>query len=366
MKRLLFALLVLCTELCAGQTLKPGFDADEYMEVLQRCAAQVGRQIYPQTAKPLSYKRAYTSLEIGLHNRWELWLSGDSRIMAINLRGTTGSTDNWLENLYAAMIPANGSLKLNDTTTFNYKFAADPLATVHVGWTVGICSMLPDILAHIKENYAKGTKQIIVEGHSQGGALALLLSAYLHYQVADGMLPADIVIKTYASAPPKPGNNFFANDFDYNNREGWGYSVFSSIDWVPESPFALQQVGDFNNVNPFRSIKPAMRKQHFFVRLYAGHIYNKLTHATRKAQRRYEKYMGRKAYKYVRRYLPEFEQPVYTHSMNYVRAGVPIVLVPDDAYYKQFAGMKENVFMHHLFDQYYFLVKRIYKHEGVN
>ena len=349
-----------------AQQLKPGFDADEYIGVLQRCAGQIGHVIYPASAPKLSWQKVYTSKELGLHNHWELWLSTDKTVMAVNLRGTTRDMDNGLENLYSAMIPATGALKINDSTTYNYKFSADARAMVHVGWTIGICSMLPDIMAHVNEQYAKGVKQIIVEGHSQGGSLSFLLSAYLHCQVADGKLPADLIIKTYCSAAPKTGNLYFAYDFDYMNRDGWAHTVVSSIDWVPEMPYTIQKIGDVNDVNPFKSYKVVLKKQNIFVRLYLSHVYNRMTRSTRRAQRRYEKHMGGTAYKFVRKYLPQFEQPTYTHSLNYVSAGTPVVLVPDDAYYKEFANSKQHVFMHHFFEQYYFLTNRIYKQQGVH
>src|ERR1019366_2974663 len=173
--------LLLCNTLSNAQVLKSGFDADEYIGVLQRCAMQVDKAYRGDLPKEINYEKVYHSPEVGLHNKWDLWLSKDKSIMAINLRGTTSDPDSWLENFYSAMIPATGSLMLDGKKAFSYKFANDPKAMVHVGWAVGICSLIPDIIAKIKEWNARGIKQIIVEGHSQGGALAFLLSSYLHY-----------------------------------------------------------------------------------------------------------------------------------------------------------------------------------------
>ncbi len=359
------AFLFVILQPAGAKDLKPGFDADEYIEVLQRCAGQIKHTIFAKTAAPLTFHKVYTSPEVGLHNRWELWESDDKTTIAVNLRGTVSAVDNGLENIYAAMIPATGKLKMSGSTEFNYQFADNPRALVHAGWTLGICSMIPDIVNHIQEYYGKGMRQVIIEGHSQGGAMAYLLRSHLHYQGVGGKLPKDIVYKTYCSAAPKPGNLYYAYDFDAVTRDGWAFNVVSSIDWVPEMPFTIQRYSDVNEVSPFNISHPLMKKQNIFIRLYLRHVYNRTNRASRRAQRRYQHYLGHKAYKFVRRYMKGVGRPEYAASTAYATAGTRIVLVPDEAYYKQFASIKQHMFMHHFFEQYYFLVKHIYKHEGV-
>jgi hypothetical protein len=362
---LLFIVLSLASCQVSAGELKPGFDPEEYLGVLQRCAGQVKHTIFPKTAAPLSFKKVYTSPEMGLHNRWELWVSNDGTTMTVNLRGTVSAMDNGLENIYAAMVPATGTLWLNDTTEFHYKFAADPRALVHAGWTFGACSLLPDIFSHIRETYAKGIKQVIIEGHSQGGALAFLVRSAIHYQQAENNLPADLVIKTYCSAAPKPGNLFFAYDFNAMNRDGWAQTVVSSLDWVPEMPLTVQRYSDINAVNPFTGDKATAKKQNFFVRLYLRHVFNRTNRATRKAQKRFEHYLGKTVHRFLRKFMNGAEKPAFAHSASYMPAGNMVVLVPDDAYYAQFAAVKHHMFMHHFYEHYYFLVKHIYLKEGV-
>lgn len=364
--RVLLFLVLLGIQLSAyAGALKPGFDADEYIETLQRCSGHMNRVLFPKTAPKLKYTRLYKSPEMGLHNQWSLWRSADGATIAINLRGTVPATDNGMENIFAAMIPATGTLKMSDTGEFHYQFASHPDAMVHAGWSIGICSMIPDIVAHIREQYAAGVRQVVIEGHSQGGALAFLLRAYLHYQVQAGALPSDIVFKTYSSAAPKPGNLFFAYDYAAINRDGWAFSVVSSLDWVPEMPFSVQRYSDINTVNPFTWDKSILKKQKFFVRLVLNRVYNRTNRATRKAQRRFEHYLGNATWKFLRKYMPGAERPKFEHSFNYVPAGTLVVLTPDEAYYKQFAAKPNHIFMHHFFEQYYFLVRHIYKKEGV-
>lgn len=350
-----------CAASSAAQTLKPGFDADEYIDLLQISCARSVFKLDGIIPKETMYDPVYSSPEMGLHNKWELWVNKEKTIMIVNLRGTTADLDSWLENLYSGMIPARGSLKLTNTHTFNYKFADDPLAMVHAGWAIGVGTMAPDIVDKLQSWYAKGIKQVIVEGHSQGGVLAILLDAYLHYLIADGKLPKDMVLKAYCSAAPKPGNLNFAYDFESINKGGWQFTVVNAADWVPETPFSIQTVTDFNKVNPFIHAKAALRKSNFLVRVAGGYVYKRMSKSARKAQKRFDRYLGHVVYKQVKKFMPELEQPKYTNSFNYMRAGYPIVFEPDADYYKRFPDTGNNIFVNHLFYPYYYLVNKAYK-----
>lgn len=354
-------LLVFCTCAANAQTLKPIFDPGEYFDMLLRCARQSDKPFENDIPAIVSeYKRVYRSPEVGLHNKWELWLHKNNTIAIINIRGTTADQDSWLENFYSAMIPAVGELKLTNTNTFHYKFAAIPGAAVHVGWAIGIGSMAPTMVEQLKKYAALGVKQLVIEGHSQGGALSFLLTSYLHYEMDAGRLP-HMDIKTYCSAPPKPGNTCYAYDFDNITRGGWAYSVVNTADWVPETPFAIQTLSDVNKVNPFVNVKDALRKQNLLVRMYGMHVYRQMSRSVRKADHKFQRHLGRQVSKEVRKYLPEFEPPIYTGGFNYVRAGTPIVLAPDADYYKRFPDTGSDIFRNHYFESYYFLVKKAYK-----
>ncbi|WP_234734422.1 lipase family protein [Tellurirhabdus bombi] len=356
-----FFVLLLSSASRAQQGLQPGFLVQEYLDLLG-VAAQQYDSLAPKDKVPLSprYKFLYRSPEVGLMNRWALWLR-DDQVAVIDIRGTTKDTPSWLENFYAAMVPATGSLTLNDSTTFTYQLAADPKAMVHIGWLLGLGHLSPTILTQIRAQHAKGIRNFILMGHSQGAALTLLLRSYLHYLVQKGDLPKDLNFKTYCSACPKPGNLFFAYDYEYITRNGTAFTILNAADWVPETPFSLQTLKDFNAVNPFQDIKPKLRKQSFLVRVYAGTIFRKLDGRTRRSQRTFEKYLGRQVSKLVKKSLPQFQTPDYAPSNNYMRAGVPIVLQPDEAYRREFPDNPEKVFMHHGFVQYASLAKRIYQ-----
>lgn len=342
--------------------LKPGFNSNEYLDLLS--LAFYSSSIPDSTERGKTkdrYTLQYRSPEVGLLNRWTLYLRDDN-VATIDVRGTVNKTTSWLANFYAAMIPANGILQLNDSTFFEYKLASDPKAMVHVGWTISLGYLGPDIVQKINTLYKeKQTKEFLIFGHSQGGAITLLLRSYLHYEMEKGNLPKDIVFKTYASAAPKPGNMYFVYDYDFITRGYWAHTVVNSSDWVPETPFSIQTLKDFNDANPFINIKPSLKKQKFIVRIAGNMVYNKINRTTRKAQQKMEKYLGSKMYKLaIKKALPELKEPDYSHGNNFMRAGVPVVLIGDEEYHKLFLTDPNKPFNHHSFGAYSYLLKKYY------
>ena len=73
------------------------------------------------------------------------------------------------------------------------------------------------------------------------------------------------------------------------------------------------------------------------------------------------KYLGKAVYKRgVKKILPQLKEPAYTSGNNYMRAGIPIILMPDEAYREKFPESKEKAFIHHSFAAYYFLASKYY------
>lgn len=344
-----------------GQHLQPGFDGKEYLDMLSIAFQRYDSSIInPRIPPPADYSIAYQSPESGLRNRWNMWYRNDHAAAVISIRGTVGALASWLENFYAAMIPATGSLQLNDSTVFKYQLAADDRAAVHTGWVVGLASFAPDIVAHIKQAYRQGIREFIIAGHSQGGALAILTRSYLYYLTQNGQLPADIVFKTYGSAAPKTGNTYYAYDFDFITRGGWAFTIVNAADWVPETPFSVQQVSDFNAVNPFTDISKALKRQPWIVRMVLKCKYNKIKRSLHKSQRRLAKDLGSGVYKQIKKFLPQLKEPAYMPENNYQRLGACIVLQPDAAYYKLFPDSTDNIFQHHSFGAYRRLAAQYY------
>jgi hypothetical protein len=362
MRKLFLLIGLTCSFAGSSQTyLQPGFSGKEYRELLEMFSRQEDnlRPDYEIPA-PTNYKKVYRSPEVGLMNRWELWYRDDNRIAVINIRGTIQNSQSWLENFYAAMVTAQGSLQINDSTNFTYQLAADSNATVHVGWLLGLAHLSPTILQKIDESYKAGIREFFIFGHSQGGALAYLVRSHLHYLQQAGKLPADIFFKTYCSAGPKPGNLFYAYDFDFITRNGWAFNVVNAVDWVPQTPFSVQTLDDYSKVNPFANVDNALSGQNFFVRLYLKDKFRKMDKATTKAQKRFEQYLGRMLEKQVKRALPQYQPPKYVAGNNYQRAAMPIVLQPDAVYKNRFPDDQSKVFVHHLLQPYYYLSKVYY------
>jgi hypothetical protein len=347
MKYILLTALVMPCLVCAQ--LRPGFDAREYVRLLEISNRQMDtpwKMNDRMLPEPEGCRLVYRSPVTGLDNRWDLWLEGDS-VGIISIRGSIGREESWLENFYCAMVPATGILQLNDSTTFHYQLAEDYKAAVHVGWLIGMASLAPTVVEKVREYRAKGVRSFIIMGHSQGGSIAFLLRSYLYY------LDKSLVVKTYCSAASKPGNQYYAYDFDYITRGGWGLTVVNTRDWVPETPFGIQTLRDMNDINPFA-------KESFFSKIYLGSDYNELDEATTGAAATYRRDLGEKVFQKVRKFLPQLVQPQYHPSMNYIPAGTTVVLPPYPGYDKAFVGSTMAVMVHHGLRAYYELVVHDY------
>lgn len=357
----LFFLMFLALGFAARAQLQPGFDAAEYRDLL---ALNFGRYDSLQKADnlPNQYRRTYHSPIVGLDNRFTVFERGDGQVAVITVRGTVASKKSWLANLYSVMQPAQGHLQWSDSSGTDYRLAASPAAAVHSGWLIATAALAPDVERQILLLRRKGVRAIYITGHSQGGAIAYLLRSWIYYRTEAGALPNDIVYKTYCSAAPKPGNLAYAYDYEFLNRGGWAFNVVNAADWVPETPVTVQQLRDLNPLNPLTNLHSALRSQKLPVRVYASVVYGQLTRKSRKAAGKYHKYLGRKVGKAVRKSLPGLKLPGAVPGLNYMRAGTPVVLQPDSAYYQKFPNDTSGfgVWKHHLFEAYLFLLRKDY------
>ena len=343
----------------SAQPLKPGFDKQEYLQLLQSYSRWGDSVFFHGIPAPDRFQMVYRSPTVGLENRWELEINNDHSQAVVSIRGTTAATISWMANFYAAMVPAKGVLHLSATHDFAYHLSDDSLAAVHVGWLVALAYMSDDIVSRIDSCYKAGIKDVIVFGHSQGGAIAYLLTSYLLDRQKTGKIPADIRFKTICSAGPKPGNIFYAYSYEQSRAGGWGYNVVNPSDWVPIVPVSIQTLSDFPATNPFIGLRKIIKKQSFFKRIVFSHLYNQLDKHNRKAQRKYEKYLGRMISKYVVKHLKSFTPPEYIHSDAYERAGVYIILKPDEPYHEAFPDHQQDIFTHHKLQAYYRLALQL-------
>lgn len=353
-------ILLLSVDLKA-QALAPGFDKDEYREIIYAAARSSEG---PEKAKLIPhssvYDFSYRSQPIGLDNLWELWIDKKKTTAVIIIRGTTASSESWLANLYAGMVKAKGYLRLSTTDTFHYELSQHPRAAVHVGYLLSTAYLSKDILPKIDSCYQAGIRNFIIMGHSQGGAISYLMTAYLYNQQKTNRLPADIRFKTYSSAAPKPGNLYFAYSYEAMTAGGWAFNVVNTDDWVPQTPFSVQVLDDFNRVSPLPFVEKVIKEQPFLKRLFIRGLYNKLQKPSNKAMQTYQRFLGKEMGKRINKYLPDFIEPEYENSSDYVRTGTTIVLQPnDDAYYQQFPNDSKDFFIHHSFPPYLYLLDKM-------
>ena len=373
--KILMEIPLLCKKICLyfflalglpiggyAQVLQPGFDKAEFTEIL---AINARFSESPEMARyipnPEHSRLLYKSGEVGLVNHWQLWLM-DERVAVICTRGSTREGESWLANLFAAQIPAKGVLHIEKDFEFDYTLAEHPRAAVHAGYVFSSAFLLRDVLPKIDSCYRSGIRDFVLSGHSQGGGITYIMSAYLLQLQKAGKLPADMRIKVYTSASPKPGNLYFAYDYEHSVGEGWSQHVVNTEDWVPQSPFTVQTISDLPDVNPVPALRATLKKQSFFKRLFFNSLYKKMTNPSQKAVDRYQKYLGKFTGKQIKKYYPDFVIPDFVNSNEYVRTGKQVVLYPDSSYFEQFdySRDKTKIMLHHSTVAYYYLLKHNY------
>jgi hypothetical protein len=244
-----------------------------------------------------------------------------------------------------------------------YQLAADTNAYVHTGFLLGLAHLAPTIIEKINECYNKGYKNFIIMGHSQGGAIAFLLRSYL-YHLVPGVIPGDVTFKTYSCAPPKPGNIFYAYDFEFINDGGWAYRIVNVVDWVPQFPITVQTRFDFSKSSPFEAFDTSgiFSSMNFLEKLIIGYAEKGMSDELDDARDILKKYLGEETYIMVKQKLTGFKEPEYVNSMYYMVCGSPVVLRPTKDYYNMFKPEKgkSRLTDNHFIGSYYFLLRKQY------
>jgi hypothetical protein len=251
MRCLLFGLLFLSTSTSFAQ-LREGFDPDEVKALISMCNSYTFQNLYGSDAAiaPKNYKKVFTSPVIGMDNKFQVYTKGDLGV--INFRGSTSQITSWVENMYSAMIPAKGVILL-DKEEHAYCFAKDTSAGVHAGYALTAVLLSPTILDQIKKLNQQGIYNILITGHSQGGALANITRAYLENLPA-GTLSSKNVYKTYAFANPMCGNKSFSDEYHVRYCENnMSYSIINPADLVPSMPMHYQEKGKILSVDRLKS-----------------------------------------------------------------------------------------------------------------
>lgn len=304
------------------------------------------------------YNIYYRSQVVGLDNASDIWIREDSTVV-IMLRGTTQNVHSILQDFYCAMMPARGEIKLSSEKTFSYELASDSRAAVHAGFLIGFTYLADEIRPKLDVLYQRGYRQFLIGGHSQGGALCYYISAWLMNLRKQGIYH-NIEVKTYASAPPKMGNMYFAYEYDNNQLSQWSFSIVNTADPIPEMPFTTQQIDiDMNEPNPILNLMARFDDLPFVKRLVMKSAFNKMKKRAKKSSEAYQKYLGDFVGGTILKSLPELELPKAVPTTYFVRPGVPITLSTNEQYWTYCEGTPK--YFHHGVDPYRFLLRQYYK-----
>lgn len=221
-----------------------GFNKQEARDMIAICNSFTFLDLYNSDVDilPAGYEKRYTSGVFGMDNKFQIYQKGD--VAVINLRGSTDKQVSWLENIYSAMIPAKGVIKVSGENV-RYCFANNPVAAVHSGYALAIAFLAKDILYHINILNREGIYNFIITGHSQGGALANMLRAYLEN------LPASEInkknkFKTYAFAAPKTGNKEFAEEYAKTiSITKSSFNIVNPADPIPTFPMSYKEGSNY-------------------------------------------------------------------------------------------------------------------------
>lgn len=361
MKKIIFLIgLLYCSINLKAQQLLPGFDREEYLEVLKINAKTAGNVSYNKNiAFPNNYDtlRKITSPITGFDNKYEIWLHNQANIAVVSFRGSTSKTESWLANAYATMLPAKGNIQLVQDKVLNYEITADSNAYLHAGWLISYLYLSQNLYHHIDSLITAGIENFIISGHSQGGALAYICAADLKHQQNNGLLPTNLKIKALCGAAPKPGNLQFAYAYEKLMHKGWAFNVVNTEDWVPEMPLTVQTVNDVNKLSPFAIAKPMIKKLPFPKRMIMNYAYNSIDKPLKKANKSINKTLGKRLNKIILKHQPELIcNQNFKYSTNFSRAGEYILLVPDSGYHATFTDTT-NVFLHHMAQSYIYLLE---------
>ncbi|MBP5366249.1 MAG: lipase family protein [Bacteroidales bacterium] len=341
-----------------AQTLKPGFEISEFKECI--CMASHFRELPGVDSsylapRPTFFTKKYSSPVTAFDNMWELWQRSDG-VVAISLRASVVTMKSWLCNFHAGMVGAQGECQIGGKR--QYRLCDNAAARVHAGWLTATLSMTDDIEAHIDSCYKAGIHDFIIAGHSQGGAMAYLLTAFLREKQSLGEMPKDIRFKTYCSGAPKPGDYAFACEYEYMTRDGWAFNVVSPEDWVPEVPLSVQRTNDFRPTNPFTRIDELTDTLSFGNRLKMRFLFKLVSKHPKKAEKRLRKYLGKKVGKMLEKENNTYKLPTFAECANYARVGQTVILKPDASYYERHQRNAKDIFEHHAYKQYFELAEK--------
>jgi len=293
--------------------LKSGFDAAEARDLIRICNSFGYLDLYGNDTDilPSGYKKTYTSPAYGMDNKFQVYTNGNTAV--INFRGSTSRQSSWLENLYASMIPVKDKIVVNGKE-FPYQVAEKESSRVHAGYTLAVYFFKDDLLKQLNELNKKGIYDIYITGHSQGGALAQVVRAYLDY-LPEKELSKKNTFKVYAFANPMVGNASFAKEYTKKYCDpGMSFLVHNPTDFVTKLPvsyndstFWQANLTEFlMNSNEFSMSGAAMEGALYFFKDRVNEL---------------AKNMSKNIEAQLLKELGEIKMPAFHEDINYVHTG---------------------------------------------
>lgn len=323
MNKLLLFLLITASFHAKAQH-SPGFDAKEARDLIQVCNSFTYLDLYgsDQLIVPEGYKRIYTSPVYGMDNKFQVYVDDLKTKAIINFRGSTDKKESWLENMYSSMVPAKDTI-FKGETPFLYTCAESQEATIHAGYILALSYFIEDVVKQIADLNKNGIYKIYITGHSQGGALAQMTRAYLHFLPKKQLNPKNS-FKVYAFANPMIGNKAFAQEYQKRFADpGFSFLLHNPEDMVPKMPVSYNDstfwksnlqtmVFDRENFSFKESMKEGM------LNMFGGRL-NKINNG-----------FSNNVHDQLVKLLGDFRMPAGRDEANFMHTSVPILLPPTE------------------------------------
>ncbi|MCO5260052.1 MAG: lipase family protein [Crocinitomicaceae bacterium] len=319
MKKLIVFIIYIVSFTASAQ-FKSGFEPTEARDMIQICNTFGYVDLYGSDEEiiPNGYQKVYTSPSLGMDNKFSVFKTKDKG--AIVFRGTTSNMLSFMENFYATMIPVKGQIAIKGEK-FKYQMGKETSSSIHAGYTLAIGFMKADLLKEIKELNKQGIYDIYITGHSQGGALATLVRAYLNY-LPENELDKKNNFKVYAFANPMVGNEAFVKEYNSSFCEnGMSYSIHNPEDFVPRLPISKVDENFWeNNLSLLTSGNEKMSRMSMLFAgagtMFKGNIVEMA------------KMMATQIEGMLKNSLGKFEMPAFKDEFNYVHGSNIVKISP--------------------------------------
>lgn len=319
-------LILLCTFVSAYSPAQhvAGFDAKEARDLIQICNSFTYLDLEGSDVAivPKEYSCIYTSPAYGMDNMFQVYINQSKTKAVLNFRGSTDKKSSWLENMYSSLVPAKDTI-FKGTTPFVYTCAESPDAAIHAGYILALSYCMDDVLKQIQSLNKQGIYTIYITGHSQGGALAQMTRAYVHF-LPKSKLSSKNNFKVYAFANPMIGNKAFAQEYQQRFADpGFSFLLHNPEDIVPKMPVSyndstfwksdLQTVlFDRENFSFKESMKEGMLNMF-------GTKVNKLNNG-----------FSNNVHNQLVKLLGDFRMPAAKNEANFLHTSKPILLPPTE------------------------------------